>query len=79
MAQYGTIEYYKKEMEEEELEKEIYLNALENIARKDFKNYYLIEVVAEKITSCSSSIKFYANQIEELLKAETHKEESGVE
>jgi hypothetical protein len=74
MAEYGTIEYYKEEIKKNELEKEIYLNALENMSRRDFKDYSLLEIVAEKIAGASSNIKFYSRQLAELYKAETEKQ-----
>lgn len=74
MAQYGTIEYYQEEIKKNEVDKEILLNALENMSRKEFKDYLLLESVAEKIASASSNIRFYSNQLAELYKAEAEKQ-----
>ena len=48
MAEYGTVEYHKEQIKELEIKKEILLNALENVARKDFSNFNLIDKLPKK-------------------------------
>lgn len=66
MAQYGTVEYYQEEIKELETKKEILLNALENVARKDFSNFNLIDKIAEEISSTNSSLKWKEEELKKL-------------
>lgn len=64
MAEYGTVEYYKEQIKELETKKEILLNALENVARKDFSNFNLIDKIAEEISSTNNSLKWKEQELE---------------
>lgn len=66
MAEYGTVEYYQEEVKELETKKEILLNALENVARKDFSNFNLIDKIAEEISSTNSSLKWKEEELKKL-------------
>lgn len=63
MAQYGTIEWYQEEIEELETKKEILLNALENVAKKEFSNFNLIDKIASKIADTNSSLKWKKEEL----------------
>ena len=66
MAEYGTIEYYQEQVKELETKKEILLNALENVARKDFFNFNLIDKIAEEISGTNNSLKWKEEEIKKL-------------
>ena len=66
MAEYGTIEYCKEQIKELETKKEILLNALENVARKDFSNFNLIDKIAEEISDTNNSLKWKEQELERL-------------
>ena len=66
MAEYGTLEYCKEKIEELEIQKEILLNALENVAKKEFPNFDLIDKIANKIADNNSSLKWKRDELEKL-------------
>lgn len=66
MAEYGTIEWYQEQVKELETKKEILLNALENVARKDFSNFNLIDKIAEEIASTNNSLKWKEEELKKL-------------
>lgn len=66
MAEYGTVEYHKEQIKELETKKEILLNALENVARKDFSNFNLIDKIAEEISNTNNSLKWKKQELEKL-------------
>ena len=66
MAEYGTIEYYQEQIKELETKKEILLNALENVARKDFSNFNLIDKIVEEISSTNRSLEWKRKDLENL-------------
>lgn len=66
MAEYGTIEYYKEQVKDLETKKEIFLNALENVARKDFSNLNLIDKIAEEISCTNNNLKWKEEELEKL-------------
>ena len=66
MAEYGTIEYCKEQIKVLETKKEILLNALENVARKDFSNFNLIDKIAEEISNTNNSLKWKEQELEKL-------------
>ena len=66
MAEYGTIEYYQEQTKELATKKEILLNALENVARKEFPNFNLIDKIAEEISSTNSSLKWKEEEVKKL-------------
>ena len=66
MAEYGTIEYYQEQIKELETKKEILLNALENVARKDFSDFNLIDKIAEEISSTNKSLEWKRKDLEKL-------------
>lgn len=71
MAEYGTKEYFEKRLKEYELDKQIYLHALDNIARRDFPNYELIDIVANKIADINASISFTQQSLLDLEKGDS--------
>lgn len=66
MADYGIIEWYKNQLQEYTKQKEIYLYAMENVARRDFQNYELIDNIANRIASVNNNITFYESQLKNL-------------
>lgn len=78
MAQYGTEQYYRESIDEEKLEKEILLNALQNVAR-DSKDLHLTDIIANKIVDVNNSISWKQRELEELLAKENETEPSEVE
>ena len=66
MAEYGSIEYYKEKIEELTTQKEILLNALENVARKEFSNFKLIDKIAEEISMTNNTLKWKKEEFERL-------------
>lgn len=70
MTQYGTKEYYEEEIERNELDKTILLNALANIVERQPSNLGLIETVATKIADKVSSIKWTKVSLEEIYENE---------
>lgn len=70
MAQYGTKEYFEEEIERNELDKTILLNALANIVERQPSNLGLIETVATKIADKVSSIKWTKVSLEEIYENE---------
>lgn len=76
MADYGTIEYYLEEIDKEQIEKEILLNALENICKNNMKDLHLIDIVVSKISSTNTTMKWDKDRLEELI---TKKEQGEVD
>lgn len=70
MAKYGTKEYFEEEIEKNELDKTILLNALANIVERQPSNLGLIETVATKIADKVSSIKWAKVGLEEIYENE---------
>lgn len=66
MAEYGTVEYYQEQVKELETKKEILLNALENVTRKDISNFNLIDKIAEEISGTNSNLKWEKEELEKL-------------
>ena len=66
MAEYGSVEWYQEEIKELGTKKGILLNALENVARKDFSNFNLIEKIAEEIANTNSSLRWRKEDLEKL-------------
>lgn len=64
MTEYGSIEWYQEEIKELETKKEILLNALENVAIKDFSNFNLIDKIAEEIADTNSTLKWRKEDLE---------------
>ena len=64
MTEYGSIEWYQEEIKELGAKKEILLNALENVARKDFSNFNLIDKIAEEIANTNSSLRWRKEELE---------------
>lgn len=78
MAEYGTAKYYRESIDEEKIEKEILLNALQNVAR-DSKDLHLTEIIANKIVNVNNSISWKQRELEDLLAKENETEPSEVE
>lgn len=78
MAEYGTAQYYRESIDKEKIEKEILLNALQNVAR-DSKDLHLTEIIAEKIVNVNNSISWKQRELEEILAKENKTEPSEVE
>ena len=66
MVEYGSVEYYQKETKELVTRKEILLNALENVARKEISNFELIDKIAEEIGNTNNSLKWKTEELERL-------------
>lgn len=60
-------DYYYNEIQEKQTEKEILLQALQNIARSEFPNFILLDQIAEKLSAVNSSIKWNTQQLQELM------------
>lgn len=78
MAEYGTAQYYRESIDKEKIEKEILLNALQNVAKEN-KDLQMIEIIAEKIINVNNSISWKQRELEELLAKENETEPSEVE
>lgn len=63
MTDFQSIEWYTEQLEENKRTKEIFLHALENVARRDFPNYELIDDIANRIANLNGSIQFWENEI----------------
>ena len=74
MAQYGTAEYWKKELNNEIMMKKVYLNALENVAKSQFPNVELIDFIAQKISLTNYSLEWHNEEYEKALEAEKAQE-----
>ena len=74
MAQYGTAEYWKKELSNEIMMKKVYLNALENVAKSQFPNVELIDFIAQKISKANSNLEWQNKEYEKALEAEKAQE-----
>lgn len=74
MAQYGTIEFYRESIDEEKIQKEILLNALQNVAR-ECKDLHLTELIAEKISQVNNSLKWKQAELERLLEEQNKNSE----
>lgn len=66
MVEYGTIEYRQEEVRELTTKKEILLNALENVIRKEIPNFNLIDKIVEEISSTNSSLKWERDELAKL-------------
>ena len=73
MEEYGTTKYYIEQMKERMVDKLIYRNAIENLAKKEIVDHKFIEKIAEKITQANQNIKFYSKQITNNIRAEMKK------
>lgn len=78
MAEFGTAQYYRESIDEAKIEKEILLNALQNVAKEN-KDLQMIEIIAEKIVRVSNEISWKQRQLEEALARENETEPSEVE
>ena len=65
MAEYGTIEYYRESIDEEKIQKEILLNALQNVAR-ECKDLNLIDILAEKISQVNNTLEWKQKELARL-------------
>lgn len=63
MEQYGTFEYCQEEVKALETKKEILINALENVARKEFPNFNLIDKIAEEISITNSNLEWKKEEL----------------
>lgn len=78
MAEYGTAQYYRESIDENKIEKEILLNALQNVSR-DCIDLQMVEIIAEKIVRINNDISWKQRQLEECLAKENETEPSEVE
>lgn len=74
MAEYGTAQYYRESIDESKIEKEILLNALQNVSR-DCKDLQMVEIIAEKIVRVNNDIHWKSRQLEECLAKENETNE----
>ena len=70
MEQYGTKEYYKELVKRNETEKLILINALENVAKKDYSNPTLIDEIAKSINAVNINLNYNKERYLELEKAD---------
>lgn len=77
MEQYGTKEYYKELVQQNETEKLILINALENVAKKDYSNPTLIDEIATRLNSVNADLKYNKGKYLELSKADFEKRLKG--
>lgn len=75
MAEYDTIEYWADEIKAKELDKEIYLNALANVSRKETQNLTLIDLIAERLNDTNVTLSYYRSRMKEAVV----KQEMGVQ
>lgn len=71
------IDFYREQLKNYQEEKEILLNALVNVARKEFPNYNFIDRVAEKIYHTNISIDYNSKMLNEYLELEKDKSEES--
>lgn len=71
------IDFYREQLEKHQEEKEILLNALVNVAKKEFPNYNFIDRVAEKIYHTNVSIDYNSKMLKEYLELEKDKSEES--
>ena len=74
MGEYGTPEWYEEQIKEDTREKTILVHALCDVARQQVVDYSLVEDIAKKIASKSSSIKWQEQQLKDLLGEQENKE-----
>ena len=71
------IDFYREQVKNYQEEKEILLNALINVVKKDFPNYNLIERIVEKIYHTNTSIDYNSKMLNEHLELEKDKSEES--
>ena len=74
MDEYGTPEWYEEQIRKDIREKAILVHALCDIARQQVVDYSLVEDIAKKIASKSSSIKWQEQRLNDLLGEQENKE-----
>ena len=74
MAEYGTLEWYEEQIQENIREKTILVHALCDVVRQQVVDYYLVEDIAKRITNKLSSIKWQEQQFKDLLGKQENKE-----
>lgn len=67
MAEYGTPEWYEKQIKENTKEKTILVHALCDMVRQQFIDYSLVEDIAKRIADKSSSIEWQEQQLKYIL------------
>lgn len=72
MAQYGTAEYWEEELSNEIKMKKVFLNALENTAKKEYPDVELIDFIAEQVSRTNSSLKYSNEQYNKALELENN-------
>ena len=63
---YGTKEYWETEIKNSEIEHDILVNALENLARKDNFYYKLVDVIADRISLTNCTLERAKEELEKL-------------
>ena len=74
MDEYGTLEWYEAQIKEDTREKTILVHALCDVVRQQVVDYSLVEDIAERIASKSSSIKWQELHLKDLLGEQENKE-----
>ena len=74
MDEYGTPEWYEEQIKGDTREKTILVHALCDVARQQVVDYSLVEDIAKKIASKSSSIKWQEQHLKDLLGEQENKE-----
>ncbi len=74
MAEYGTLEWYKEQINENEKQKTILIHALCDVARQQFLDYFLVGDIAKKIADISVTIEWQKQQLKDLLDKQENKE-----
>lgn len=74
MAEYGTPEWYKEQINENEKQKTILVHALCDVARQQFVDYFLVGDIAKKITDVLEIIEWQERCLKDLLDKQENKE-----
>lgn len=74
MVEYGSVEYYENRLEEFKLEREIYINALVNVAKKEYTDISLILEISKKLNDVGDGWKWAYNGLQEALQKKSNKE-----
>ena len=74
MAEFGTPEWYKEQINENEKQKTILVHALCDVARQQFVDYFLVGDIAKKITDVLGTIEWQERCLKALLDKQENKE-----
>lgn len=67
---YGTKEYWEEEIRAKELDKKIYVHAINNVAGQEDMDFELLDRIAGRINSCNEYIGWCKNELAKLEQGE---------